>query len=188
MSTRGPSPTALITFAVRHRRDPGLGRLYREALLLFGIDIPPKVEIGADLALRHRGYGVTLSPFVTIGNRVQLYPRVTIGRSDIYRPGRLAHVTVEDDCVLGVGAVVLAGSQPRILAQGTVLGANSVLVRDTGPWEIWAGNPALQVGDRDPATAINATTSHCSGDDRADVSSIQPHRSAAAPTRHLQRG
>jgi serine O-acetyltransferase len=139
----------LIAFMIGRRHN----RLYREMLMLYGIDIPNQVEIGDNLALIHRGRGVLVSRFVTIGDRVQLYPRATIGRSDIYNDGRLERITIGDDSILGVGSIVLGGSGARVLGQGTVLGANAVLNQDTNPWEIWAGNPARQVGLRKPVTS-----------------------------------
>ena len=35
------------------------------------------------------------------------------------------------------------------LAEGSVVGANSVLTRDTEPWGIYAGSPAKRIRDRD---------------------------------------
>jgi serine O-acetyltransferase len=34
------------------------------------------------------------------------------------------------------------------VGRGTVVGANAVLARSTGEWEIWAGSPAKCVGTR----------------------------------------
>lgn len=46
----------------------------------------------------------------------------------------------------GVNGVVMPGVT---LEEGSVLGANSVLTKDTEPWGIYAGSPAKMVGERD---------------------------------------
>ena len=46
----------------------------------------------------------------------------------------------------GVNSVVTPGVT---LAEGSVLGANSLLIKDTEPWGIYVGSPARRVGTRD---------------------------------------
>lgn len=47
---------------------------------------------------------------------------------------------------IGVNSVVLPGVT---LAEGSVLGANSLLTKDTEPWTVYVGSPAKPVGIRD---------------------------------------
>lgn len=47
---------------------------------------------------------------------------------------------------IGVNSVILPGVT---LAEGSVLGANSLLKHDTEPWTIYAGSPAKPIGIRD---------------------------------------
>ena len=47
---------------------------------------------------------------------------------------------------LGVNCTVLPGVT---LAEGTIVGANSVVTRDTEPWMIYAGSPAKPIKPRD---------------------------------------
>ena len=54
-------------------------------------------------------------------------------------------VRLEDDVWLGAGCVVLPGVT---IARGSVIGANSVLSKSTGEYEIWAGAPAQRIGER----------------------------------------
>lgn len=143
-------PGRLAQALIRQRRS-ALGPVWRQLLLLQQIDIPRAVEIGDDLEIVHRGQGITINAAAVIGSRVQIFPRVTIGRSDVYRSGRVKSLTVEDDCVLATGAAILCGGGKELtVAQGCIVGANAVLTRSTRPWEIWAGNPAQKVGERDP--------------------------------------
>jgi len=46
----------------------------------------------------------------------------------------------------GVNVSIMPGV---ILAEGSVVGANSVLIKSTEPWKIYAGAPAKIVGERD---------------------------------------
>jgi len=48
--------------------------------------------------------------------------------------------------VVGVNCVVLPGVE---MAEGSVLGANSLLLNDTEPWTIYVGSPAKPIGIRD---------------------------------------
>jgi dTDP-4-amino-4,6-dideoxy-D-glucose acyltransferase len=54
---------------------------------------------------------------------------------------------------LGVNCTVLPGVT---LAEGTIVGANSVVTRDTEPWMIYAGCPAKPIKPRDKERAIEA--------------------------------
>jgi len=53
----------------------------------------------------------------------------------------------------GVGCVVMPGVT---LAEGSVLGANSVLTKSTEPWTIYVGSPARPVKDRDSKKILDA--------------------------------
>ena len=50
--------------------------------------------------------------------------------------------------IIGAGAVVLVSRGTLTLGRGSIVGANAVLTRSTGPGEIWAGNPATLRGLR----------------------------------------
>lgn len=142
----------LISWLLRAQRAPALSWGARQILALYGVEFPPSVAYGSGLNIVHRGFGLVVSPFVTFGAHVTVYHGVTLGRSDSWVPlaGREApSIAVEDHAVLCPGAKVLAtpGDHLRV-AVGSVVGANAVLTRSTGPWEIWAGVPAKKVGER----------------------------------------
>ena len=54
-------------------------------------------------------------------------------------------VVLGDDVWLGAGSVILPGVT---VANGAVVGANSVVNRNVGEYEIWCGAPATKVGER----------------------------------------
>ena len=126
-------------------------RWARLALLPLNISIPAGVQGGKDLRLVHYGMGSVVYPEVTLGERVRIYQNVTVGRKDAHvsredSPFEWLHVG--DDVVLFPGCVVLGGAEVTRIGNGTIVGANSVLMNSTGENEIWAGNPARLVGHR----------------------------------------
>ncbi len=131
---------------------PVFGRLAYYLLKLLGAEIPLSVRIGRDCLLVHGGFGVVVHPASEIGERVKMYPGVTLGRADIYRPAeesRFEGIVIEDDVILAPGAKVLCREGVLRVRRGTVVGANAVLLESTGEGEIWAGVPATRVGQRE---------------------------------------
>lgn len=128
------------------------GRLAYFALKLLGVEIPLTVKIGPGFLLHHGGMGVVIHPHTVIGARVGIYPGVTLGRADVYRPAAqsaFAGFVVEEEVILGAGAKILGAEGVLRLGRGTVIGANAVLTQSTGAGEIWAGIPAKKVGLRE---------------------------------------
>ena len=76
----------LYTALVYARRWPVVGRLAYYTLKLLGAEIPRAVPVGQEFELAHGGFGVVIHSRSTIGDRVKIYPGVTLGRADIYRP------------------------------------------------------------------------------------------------------
>lgn len=126
-------------------------RLARLAALPLNLSIPAAVRIGSDLKLLHYGFGTVIYPEVSIGDRVRIYHQVTVGRKDAHLPweqSRFERVEIGDDVVLFPGCKVLGGAGVTRIGNGTIVGANAVLLNSTGENEIWAGNPARLVGHR----------------------------------------
>jgi len=148
----------IYTTLVYTRRTPVIGILAYYALKLLGIEIPLAVSIGQELELAHGGFGVVIHSQCKIGERVKIYPGVTLGRADIYRPmeeSRFEGIVVENDVILCPGCKILCKSGVLVVSQGTVVGANAVLLTSTGRDEIWAGIPARCVGKRQPTKSLN---------------------------------
>lgn len=142
----------LPTSLVYARKLPLFGRLAYYALKLLGVEIPRTVPIGNDFELAHGGVGVVIHSRAAIGNRVKIYPGVTLGRADIHLPmerSKFQGIVIEDDVILAPGAKVLCKEGTLRVARGTVVGANAVLLQSTGENEIWAGAPARCVGRRE---------------------------------------
>ena len=134
------------------RRRPLVGKLVHRILrVVSGIEMPDDVEIGRDLVVHHHGFGLVVHHFTTIGDRVHLFQGVTIGRSDVWVPraaSAFEGVDIGDDAWICAGAKVVGGAGRLRVGNGTIVGANAVLLESTGEWEIWAGSPARLVGHR----------------------------------------
>lgn len=133
------------------RKIPFFGEIAYFTLKLLGVEIPRPVIVGEHLELAHGGFGVVIHPKTIIGKRVKIYPGVTLGRADIYRPAEQSSfkgIVVEDDAILCPGAKVLCKEGVLRIGRGSVIGANAVLLDSTRENEIWAGVPAKCVGKR----------------------------------------
>jgi serine O-acetyltransferase len=148
----------IYTSLVYAREYPGVGRLAYLVLKLMGMEIPRAVRIGSGLEIAHGGFGIVIHPNTVIGERVKLYPGVTLGRADIHLPveqSQFEGIILEDDVVLSSGSKVLCKEGILHVRRGTVLGANAVLLCSTGENEIWAGVPARCIGFRGQSSPGN---------------------------------
>ena len=143
-------PTRLV-----YARDwPFFGRLAYYLLKILGIEFPLSVTVGEDLELAHGAVGLVVHSRSVIGDRVKVYPGVTLGRADIYMPmeeSLFEGILIEDDVILAPGAKVLCKEGILRVACGSVVGANAVLLQSTGEAEIWAGVPAKCIRKRNEA-------------------------------------
>lgn len=140
-----------LPLLLRLRTVPFLGRLVIELLSLYTVEVPPRVRIGADFALAHRGQGVVLAEQTWIGDRVTIFHQVTIGAADVTAPPDevgFAGVVLEDDVIVCAGAKILGGREELRVRRGSIVAANAVLTRSTGEFEIWGGVPARRIGVR----------------------------------------
>jgi serine O-acetyltransferase len=138
-----------LAYAARSRP---FGRLAYLLLKLLGAEIPRSVRIGKDFLLLHGGFGVVIHPQTVIGDRVRIYPGVTLGRADVHHPiekSAFKGLAVEDGVILSSGAKILCKEGILRVGRGTIVAANAVLLESTGENEIWAGIPARRVGKRE---------------------------------------
>jgi acetyltransferase-like isoleucine patch superfamily enzyme len=92
---------------------------------------------------------------IEIGSRVGIGPGVKIMSSKHGEEGRnvpvllcdleFAKVTIESDCDLGMGSIILPGVT---VGKGSQVGAGAVVTRDVEPYCIVAGVPARKIGER----------------------------------------
>lgn len=117
----------------------------------------------------HVPYSSSTGAFCDIGSRVgedskmqchvSIPPGWKLGDRVFYGPGcrfandrhpnlagefQLQGGVVEDDVVIGMGALIGAGVT---LGKGCVIGMGAVVTKDVPPGETWVGNPARKHGD-----------------------------------------
>jgi acetyltransferase-like isoleucine patch superfamily enzyme len=113
-----------------------------------------ELSIGDDTWLGQFCY-INSAGGVKIGSRVGIGPGVKIMSSKHGEEGRdvpilmcdleFAQVVLEDDCDIGMGAIILPGVT---VGKGSQVGAGAVVTKDVPPYAIVAGVPARVIGER----------------------------------------
>lgn len=121
-------------FHVRHV--PVLPKwIYALSFLVFNLDVPPSAEIGQGTSFGHHGMGIVIHHKAVIGKNCLIMQQVTIG-------GR-SHMpdvpVLGDHIVVGAGAKILGNVH---IGDGSVVGANAVVVHDVPACSVVAGVPA----------------------------------------------
>jgi serine O-acetyltransferase len=120
-----------------HLRGWKLGARAVEKLifLIFNSYVPSAAEIGPRTQLAYGGIGVVIHARSRIGADVLISQQVTIGgRSRFYDVP-----VIGDRCFLGPGSRILG---PIELGEGSIVGANAVVIHDVPAFAVVAGVPA----------------------------------------------
>jgi sugar O-acyltransferase (sialic acid O-acetyltransferase NeuD family) len=91
----------------------------------------------------------TIQPFTTIGNNVVLWSGNHIGHHSIIKDHIMftshvvmsGHCVIENYCTLGVNATIRDGIT---IAEGTFVAMAASIIKDTEPWGMYKGNPAIK--------------------------------------------
>jgi sugar O-acyltransferase (sialic acid O-acetyltransferase NeuD family) len=91
----------------------------------------------------------TIQPFTTIGNNVILWSGNHIGHHSVIKDHIMftshvvlsGHCVVENYCTLGVNATIRDG---LILAEGTFVAMSASVTKNTEPWGLYKGMPAVK--------------------------------------------
>jgi serine O-acetyltransferase len=131
-------------------RVPLVGGLFYAILKGLGVEFPRCVLVGRGVSLPHGAVGLVVHESTCIGERVTLFQGVTLGRADQYnKDGKSGGICIGDDVVICAGAKVLFKSGETLsIGNGSIIGANAVLLNSVGSREIWAGIPARLVRRR----------------------------------------
>ncbi len=100
---------------------------------------------------------VEIGPWCMISPRARIYTHdhLHVGTKPLFKVEEEHGVLWQDK---RIGADVWIHDAAFVLYQvteipdGVVLGAGSILTKNPGPYEIWAGNPARKIGERKPLT------------------------------------
>jgi len=96
---------------------------------------------------------IQIGPWCNIAARSRIYTHdhIRLGTKPLLAVEQEHGVAWQDkligaDVWIADGAIVLY--QVTHIPDGVIVGAGSVLTKNPGPYEIWAGNPAVKVGER----------------------------------------
>ena len=98
--------------------------------------------------------GIVFEDFTTIAYGVQVftqsddYSGKTMTNSTIpkeYKNEFIKEVILKKHSIVGAGSIIMPGV---ILAEGTSVGAMSLVLKSTEPWGVYVGNPAKRLKDR----------------------------------------
>ncbi|MCK5850528.1 MAG: serine O-acetyltransferase [Kiritimatiellae bacterium] len=115
--------------------------VYKWNMFLFGIDIAPRVQMGAGAWLPHP-LGIVLARDSVIGKNATIYQNVTVG-------GRGRPPAIGDVVVLGAGACVL---EDVVLGDNVRVGANAVVTKSFESDLTLVGSPAKPVQKHEEST------------------------------------
>jgi serine O-acetyltransferase len=117
-------------------------------LVVFGIEVPARLDIGAGLVLPHPQGTIIGAGFV--GENVTIYQQVTLGAKVAdFDFNVAARPNVSNGVLIGAGAKVLG---PVRLGENSRVGANAVVLIDVPPGALAAGVPATIVRTGTPAS------------------------------------
>lgn len=108
----------------------------------YGIEISRNTKIGKNFRFGHAN-GIILGEGVSIGDDVVIYQQVTIGLANINDKGQYeSYPEIGDKCVLYAGSKVIGDIK---LGEGTIVGANAVLLKSTEKNSCYVGIPAKNI-------------------------------------------
>ena len=103
--------------------------------------ISPKSSIKETINFPHP-LGIVIGEGVIMKDNVTIYQNVTIGRKHKNIP---EYPIIEEDVIIYANSVICGDI---VLKKGTIIGANSVVLKDTEENGIYIGNPAKKIGVR----------------------------------------
>ena len=137
-----------LAHALRKNKVPFLPLvLARLSQLFFAVDISPSAQLGPGIVIVH-GFGLVIGEKVVIEGSCYLYHGVTLGARGVrwIDASRIeGHPFVEKGVLFGAGAKVLG---PIRVGQGSIIGANAVVIEDVPAHAVVAGVPARVVRQR----------------------------------------
>lgn len=121
-----------------------IARRYKRLLVhryaLF-FDFRKGIKVGKGLKFPHPS-SIIIGSYANIGENCTIYQNVTIGAARRGEGAEKKYPVIGDNCILYAGCKVLGSIK---LADGTAVGANAVLLKNTEENSVYAGVPAERI-------------------------------------------
>jgi len=116
-------------------------KIGRNSLIGTNAIIDGNVDIGENVSIQT---GVYIPLFCKIGNNVFMgpYSKLTNDKYMMRKKYDLIGPTLEDEVSLGANSIILPGIK---LKKGTIVGAGSIVTKDTEEFDVVVGNPAKRI-------------------------------------------
>lgn len=115
--------------------------LTRRLILKYGLHLSLKAEIGKGLKIKHMN-GIVIGDGVKIGDNVTIYQQVTLGGKNIGDMDKNNYPIVGNNVTIFSGAKILGNIT---IGENSIIGANSVVIRDVDSNSVYAGIPARKI-------------------------------------------
>lgn len=109
--------------------------LYYFMRFAFTTSVPYTAVIGRNTSFNNYGMGIVIHKRTVIGDNCEISHHVTIGG----RGGFYEVPVIGNDVFIGTGATILG---PVKIGDGSIIGANAVVLHDVPAHAVAAGNPA----------------------------------------------
>ncbi len=118
------------------------------------VKIGDNVHITPQCVVAGGSPGVVIDSFCTLAYGVKIfsqtddYSGLSMTNSTIpkyFKKETLKKVLIERHSIIGAGSIIMPGIT---IAVGTAVGANSLVLKSTNPWGIYAGSPAKKIKKR----------------------------------------
>jgi serine O-acetyltransferase len=111
--------------------------------IVFGVVLPPSVQVGSGVPFSHQGLGTVIHKAVKIGNGAIISTGVTIGG----RSGLAGAPVIGQGALIGTNAKVLG---PVSVGEFASIGANAVVLHDIPPFAVEVNVPARVIRIKRP--------------------------------------
>lgn len=124
-----------------------LGKYFSKKLIRsVGCYISTKADIKKGFQLKHAN-GVVIGDGVKIGENVKIYQQVTLGGKHVGDMQKDKYPVIGNNVTIFAGAKIIGDVT---IGEHSVIGANSVVLKDVEPFSVYAGIPAKKVSVIEP--------------------------------------
>jgi serine O-acetyltransferase len=109
--------------------------------IIFSVDISMRTKIGPGFVIAH-GQNIVIGSGAVIGDNCLIFNGVTLGNKDLNVISTGNQPTLNNNVTVCTGAKILGN---LIVGEGTVIGANAVVLKDCEPFSVYGGVPARKI-------------------------------------------